>query len=362
MRNGLLEMVSSTRRAAETTARTATALVDALWHTPRIADQPAIVGSAAAPVLEVGRPVSILCWNVQFGAGRSQKFFYDGGDAVHVPPSEVTATLDRIGRVLRDYAPDIVLLQEVDRGSDRTGRVDQHAELLARAPYPCHTSTPYHRNRYVPFPPSNHLGRIDMHLSVFSRFRMTDAIRWRLPELMESWVRRQFNLRRALLELTVPLSDGRTLGLFDVHLSAFSRGDGTLPRQLDTIVRRLGTRGPPFVIGGDFNALPPGDDPTRLGTDAALYADEGDPIGVLYDTFPSAISAEAHRDTPERYRTWLPPGLDEADRAIDHLFVSPGVEVLDATVLTGITDASDHLPMWVELQVSEDPYAGNGTP
>lgn len=304
-------------------------------------------------MLEPGRVITVLTWNIQFSAGRSQKFFYDGGDAVHVPSAEVWSTLDRIGQVLRDQSADIVLLQEVDRGSDRTGRVDQHAELLARVPYPCHTSTPYHRNRYVPFPPAQHLGRIDMHLSVFSRFRMTDAVRWRLPELMESWVRRQFNLRRALLELSVPLSDGRSLGLFDVHLSAFSRGDGTLPRQLETIAQRLQTRGPPFLIAGDFNALPPGDDPSRLGADSALYADEGDPLGILFDAWQSAIPAEAHQDEPDRYRTWLPPGLDEADRAIDHVFVSPGVEVLDATVLTGISSVSDHLPMRLEIRVTD---------
>ncbi|MEQ1508166.1 MAG: endonuclease/exonuclease/phosphatase family protein, partial [Myxococcota bacterium] len=321
---------------------------------PRGPEPVAVVGAAAAPVLAPGRPLSILVWNVQFCAGRSRTFFYDGGDAVHVDPDDQLRALDAIGRVLRDQQADVVLLQEVDRGSDRTGRVDQHAELLARCPYPCHASTAYYRNRYVPYPRHQHLGRIEMHLSVFSRFRIAGATRWPLPELAEPWLRRQFNLRRALLEATVPLTDGRSLALFDVHLSAFSRGDGTLPRQLGAVADRLRAArdaGHPVVLGGDFNALPPGDDPSRLGPDAGLYADDGEPLRIVADTFASAVPPEAHRDEPERWRTWLPHGAHVADRAIDHLFVGPGVEVLDVAVASGVTDASDHLPLRIELTV-----------
>ncbi|MEZ4238242.1 MAG: hypothetical protein R3F59_19245 [Myxococcota bacterium] len=214
--------------------------MDSVWRAPRGPRPVPVVGTEAAPVLEAGRPLTVLVWNVQFCAGRSRAFFYDGGDAVFVDPADQARTLDRVAEVLRDQQVDVAILQEVDRGSARTGYRDQHAELLARAPFPCHASTPVHDVRYVPFPPQRHLGRVDVHLSVFSRYRMTEGTRWPLPPMDEPWLRRQFNFRRALLELSLPLADGRTLSLFDVHLSAFTGGTGALARQVDAVADRLG--------------------------------------------------------------------------------------------------------------------------
>ncbi len=335
-------------------ARVARALGWSVTHRPAELEPVVVTSSPDAPPVPTDRPISVLCWNVQFAAGRDQVFFYDGGRAVRVPPATVSRTLDRIAEVLRSADADVVLLQEVDRGSDRTGRVDQHAELLARAPYPCHASTWYYRNPYVPHPRWEHLGRAEVHLSVFSRFRLAAGRRYRLAEMDEPWIQRQFNLRRALLELDLPLDRGGIVRVTNTHLSAFSKGDGTLPLQIGTLLGRLATTDRdevPWIAAGDFNALPPGDDPGRLGKDAELYADAGCPLQPLFDRWQSVVPAEAHADEPERWRTWLPPGSDEADRAIDHVFASRGVEVWDATVMSGVTDASDHLPLRAELLV-----------
>lgn len=337
-------------------AKVALALGDALWQRRTAARLEGIVCAPDAPALPVGRPFSVLVWNVQFCAGRHALFFYDGGEAVHVPAEHTLQTLSAIAKALQDLSADIVLLQEVDRDSDRTGRIDQHLELLRRVPYPCHTSTPYFRNRYVPHPSHQHLGRVDMHLSIFSRFALRRAQRHPLPALRESWLRRQFNLRRAILSVELPVEDGRVLQLLDTHLSAFSHGDGTLPEQVRAVAERMAEaerQGRQAIVGGDFNALPPGDDPARLGPDAALYRDEGWPLAELFERWQSAVPLEAHQDEPERWRTWLPHGSDTPDRALDHLFTTRGLEILDTTVASGLHDLSDHLPLRVELMVNE---------
>ena len=353
MRTGLQRLAARGRRGIGTAVRTAGALIDSVWRAPRGAVPVPVIGGRAAPVLDPGQIVSVLVWNIQFCAGRSRQFFYDGGPAVHVAPAEAEAHLDRIGEVIATQDADFVVLQEVDRGSDRTQRTDQHAEILARAPYPCHASTAYFDNRYVPHPPDDPLGRVEMHLSVLSRYRVATGTRWPLPALSEPWLRRQFNLRRALLQLDLPLSDGRTLSLFNAHLSAFSGGDGTLPRQIGAVRDRLVAAGPdrPQVLAGDFNALPPVDDPARLGAAAEHYAADIDAMQVLFDRFRSVVPLEAHRDEPERWRTWLPHGAERPERALDHAFVTDAVEVLDASVLSGISDASDHLPIRIEIAV-----------
>jgi endonuclease/exonuclease/phosphatase family metal-dependent hydrolase len=337
------------RRGLRSSGKALRALAWAATHPPPAVESAPVEGSA--PPLP-DRPLRVLTWNVQFAAGRRQRFFYDGGRDVHVDPLAQRPTLEALARTIREADADLVLLQEVDRGSDRTQHLDQHRALLDRLGYPCSASTWYYRNPYVPYPAWQHLGRMEMHLSVFSRFGIAAARRWRLAEMNEAWVFRQFNLRRALLELDLPREGGGTLRVMNVHLSAFSKGDGTLPRQLRTVAERMefaARHGVPFVVAGDFNALPPGDPPARLGADAALYSDGGWPIQELFERWESAVPAERHRDEPEPWRTWLPHGSDVADRAIDHLFVSDALEVTDARVVRAQTEASDHLPLVAEL-------------
>ena len=269
--------------------RTARALLWSVLAAPPLRARVPIQRTGPLPTLRPQQPLTLLLWNVQFAAGRDQIFFYDGGSAVHVAPDVVVRSLDRIGEVLRELDADLVLLQEVDRSSDRTGRIDQLAALLQRAPYPLHLSAPYHRSPYIPFPAHQHLGRMDMHLAVLSRVQLQEAIRHQLPALHEPWLRRQFNLRRALLEL--------------------------------------------------------------LGAAAGLYPEIVSPISVLFDRWRPAISASAHRSDPQRWRTWLPPGEPLAERALDHAFTSDGLEVLEVEVLHRFDDISDHLPIRLVVRI-----------
>ena len=77
---------------------------------------------ADLPTLQAGQSLRVLVWNLQFAGTTKHQFFYDDGEAVHVPPGDVTWALDEIAKVIAEVDPDIMLLQEIDRGSDRTGR------------------------------------------------------------------------------------------------------------------------------------------------------------------------------------------------------------------------------------------------
>ncbi len=313
-----------------------------------------IQGPREASLEWQGDTLRVMVWNIQFCGSRGHHFFYDGGDAVQVPAEDVQATVAAVAGAIQAHDPDLVLLQEVDRDSDRTGRVDQLAAILDQAPYDRWVAAPYHRVRYVPFPPGQHLGRVDMELAILSRFELSSAKRIQLPLLREPFYRRAFNLKRAVLEVTVP-HPGGSLTVLDTHLSAFSYDDGTLSAQVDRIQRRiaeLDRLGFPWILAGDFNMLPPGDDPARLGDDAALYSDADNPIERLFDasgdTVPAAV---ALRDDPAPWGTYLPYGSPTSDRTLDYLFTSADVTVTSARVLDEYADISDHLPLLVELDV-----------
>ncbi len=294
-----------------------------------------------------GTPLTLTSWNLQFAGGR-RHFFYDGGRDVHVPTHEVEATLRAIvDTAFADETPTLLLLQELDRGSDRTGRLDELVPFLERMAA-C-ASTPYHRARFVPVPAKQPLGRVELHLATLGSVAFARARRIALPLLNEPAWRRAFNLKRCLLEVDVPLADGRVLKVGNTHLSAFSRGDGTLPRQVDVLARWMAEQraaGHPFVLAGDLNLLPPGDEPSRL-PDPHNYADDGELVRKLLIHARSAVPGEAWL-APE-WRTYQPYG-SAPDRVLDYLFVSPDIDVEDVRVVA--TEASDHLPLTARLRIN----------
>ncbi|MEN9787782.1 MAG: hypothetical protein RLZZ299_3046, partial [Pseudomonadota bacterium] len=290
-----------------------------------------------------GEWLDLLTWNLQFAGGR-RHFFYDGGREVRVGAGAAQATLAALRRQADRGTPDFLLLQEVDRRSARTGFVDELAPFFADV---CAAaSTPYHRCAWVPVPVREPLGAVDMHLAVVSRRPLGPARRVALPALRESPLRRVFNLRRAILAVDVPMADGRVLALANTHLSAFSRGDGTLAAQVAVLAAWMDARraaGQPFVLAGDLNVLPPGDDARRL-PDAAEYADAPDVLAPLLARARSACALG-----PDSPATYQPFGC-APDRVLDYVFVSEGIEVGGAVVEP--TVASDHLPVRVRFRVA----------
>jgi endonuclease/exonuclease/phosphatase family metal-dependent hydrolase len=329
-------------------------LVNANVYDPGEAEWIPVVCADDTPEMPRARPVKVLAWNVQFSAGRTQRFFYDGGDAVSVPLDRVDNTIDGLIETVKRHDPDIVLWQEIDRDSARTGRVDQYKRLLEALPYPCHASTPYHRALYVPTPPHEHLGRVDMHLAVFSRYRIDQATRFQLPLLQESWVRQIFNLRRALMALRFPVEGGGSFMAYNTHLSAFSRGDGTLERQVAMIRAHLdeaGRANTPWLLAGDLNSLPPGDDPSRLGEDGVLYTDAAPPIQPLFDSYTPAVPLNELLSNPQPWRTYVPFGADRTDRVIDYMFYGQGVVPHTYSVDSNAIELSDHIPLISEFSL-----------
>ncbi|MDG1480620.1 MAG: endonuclease/exonuclease/phosphatase family protein [Myxococcota bacterium] len=305
-------------------------------------------GPEALPPIVRGEPLTVLSWNLQFAGSRQHHFFYDGGQAVHVPPEDVEETVRGITALLADEAADIALLQEIDRDADRTGRKDQLRRYLDSAPALRWASTPYHRSPYVPHPLHKPLGRVDLHLGMLSRRGLLEPRRIALPLLSEPRLRQAFNLKRAMMTAAVPVEDGSVLQIANTHLSAFSHGDGTLAKQVAMLREWMASHPPeqPWLLAGDLNLLPPGDSPSRLETEADLYADAANPIVPLADSF-----SEAFGDLlAESARTYQPFGSEGPDRKIDYVFYGGPLEVIAAEVLQ--SDLSDHLPLKVTVRLT----------
>lgn len=289
------------------------------------------------------RPLTVLTWNVQYCGTRRHHYFYDGGPDTAPTPANARDGLAGVRRVLGDLRGeglDLALLQEVDRDSARTGRVDQLAGLAQD--WETWVSTPYYKSAFVPSPLPRPLGRMELHEAILGRVELGPARRLALPGLDEPPLRRAFNLHRAILSTVVPLTDGRRLHVAVTHLSAFSRGDGTMGRQVEVLRRWIDACGDePFVLGGDLNLLAPGDEAARLGKDAREYVE--DVLGRLTDVAKRVPNLGEH--------TYLPPGSNAPDRTLDHLFFGRGVTIEAHRVVAVPAWLSDHWPLLARVRI-----------
>ena len=232
--------------------------------------------------------------------------------------SDRRADPGRIAEVIARYTPDIVALQEVDVGRARTGHVDQ-AQVIAR-----HLSMDFHFHPAI----------------TVQEERYGDAILTSLPirmvktGLLPGLPHRPWPESRGALWVSISLGNGVELQVINTHLGLLA-AERTVQAEALLGGGWLGhpqCRGQPAVLLGDFNAVP------RSRAYARLAGRMNDAQRCLPGN---------HRPRPTFPARW--PVL-----RIDHVFLSEGIEALDAKVPRGLTEsvASDHLPLVVNIRVN----------
>lgn len=314
---------------------------------------------ASAPVLKPGQSLKVLSWNVQFMAGnQNNHFFYDDGHDPWPASDTVERVTKEVAEFIARHDPDIVMLQEVDDIADRTHNRDQSALLRELLPqYLVHTETFYWKAAYVPHPQIN--GRVGMKLLIMSKYAIGSATRYALPVITsDDILRQQFNLKRAMQQVNMPLTNGQELVLINTHLSAFAKGTDTMERQVAALMQRIESlpESTPWLVGGDFNLLPNEAAMASFEEGRSNYNDQGTELVPLISAYPSMPSLTDIESNPEPWFTYMPP-TDPArkpDRTIDYIFYSPNLTVQHGEVLRGDALAlSDHLPLLLQVQLPE---------
>ncbi|NJL11918.1 MAG: endonuclease/exonuclease/phosphatase family protein [Microscillaceae bacterium] len=311
------------------------------WYPPARQNE-TIIHRGEASLLKPGQKIKVLSWNVQYFAGKGYVFFYDDGaelvknPATRPQPADIRRTLAEVARIVNEEDPDIILLQEVDDQAKRTDYKDQLAELrlLISDEYLCHTSSFYWKSAFVPDPKV--WGRAGMKLSILSKYKISNAVRHALPLIeyenlpfnraIYEWFKKQFYIKRAIQEAVLPIEGGGFLVVMNTHLSAFAQGSRTMQKQVAEVEKLLATQSSrkiPWLIGGDFNLLPPGKAYQQLAeTHRALYQEKTEiaPLFARYAAFPSR--AQAQSDAAAQWFTHFPndPRVKQPDRTIDYIF------------------------------------------
>lgn len=307
----------------------------------------------------------VMNWNAKFGGGRIDFWFDCHGDRVIMEHHEVIENLEGLARKIRQYDPDIVLLQEVDIHSKRAANVDQMQWLLD------HTDLnfgAYASQWRATFIPSNGLGNIDSGNGVLSRWPIRHAERLALPLIKEQDpLTRYFYLKRNILRARIEIPGDTPLWVANIHTAAFAH-DGTKARQIDIFkdeLARLDEQGKIFIAGGDLNTVPPGSTQLEKFADSVCkvekfmaddYTDEVGILDDLYARYDAAISLERYKADNARFYSHTTDKNGFWTRKLDYLFTNarfaPDSGMVHQDESTGgmaTMPLSDHAPVTVEL-------------
>ena len=219
--------------------------------------------------------------------------------------------LQRIAALVDSLRADIVLLQEVDRNTTRSGRVDQPATLSRLT------------GLHSAFGNSLDFQGGEYGIAILSRWPISSDTTIRLPVLPPQERSGGSYEPRAALSVIID-APGGPLAVVNTHLDP--TGDDHWRRQeIRTViatVASLRSRGIPTLMGGDLNSTPESatQDTVRAANLRDVWTTCGTGAGLTYPA-------------------------DSSVKRIDYLYLSGPATCSDAVVVR--TEASDHRPLFV---------------
>ena len=247
-------------------------------------------GTDSADSAAARRTIRVMTYNIHHGEGMDGKL-----------------DLERIAALIRRQKADLVALQEVDRGVERTGRRDLIAELakLTGMHYVFSKNIAYQGGEY---------GN-----AILSRFSV-------LEESNYHYLMLQPGEQRGLLRATVNIG-GRRLVLLNTHID-YRKEDFERVSNVNEITKLVSKYSDlPVILCGDFNDVPGSRTHAKV---KEMFIDSWETVGTGDGSTFSSVKPE---------------------KRIDYVFLKKGsaLKPLRARVIP--SDASDHLALLVEVEM-----------
>lgn len=302
----------------------------------------------------------ILNYNIKYGGARLTFFWECNGERYNMTENEVTVHLDNIVEFINEVNPDILILQEVDRQSQRSVYIDQTQYLLDRTELNYGAYASQHKADFLP---SDGMGPLDFGNSILSKWPISKGTRISLPLMRDQPAYyTYFYLKRHILTAEIDLPWKDNFVVVNTHLEAFS-DDGTKKRQIDKLhseLTRLTDEGKDWVMGGDLNSLPKGsevlsgfpDDCPGL-FDPDDYSGEEDWLDSLFTDFNSAMTLVDYEAQNSRWYSYTGNTDFGWTRTLDYMFTNGDwVDYNHNYVIQSLKDGgyetlplSDHAPI-----------------
>ena len=285
------------------------------------------------------------------GLGKEVDFFYDGGKMVTSPQEHVLKNNTGMKKFLAENKDvDFIMLQEVDRNSKRSWKIDQAEEFAKILPEHNYAFTPNYDVQYLPFPFTNPIGKVYGGLQTLSKFTPVESKRIALPGITD-FPRKLFYLERCLLMQRYKLANGKELIVINTHFEAYD--DGSVKKEQMALTKKIleaeYAKGNYVVLGGDWNIAPPSfnvhtwekekeDDPLYLKNNDAHYID-----GWSYDYDSTTATNRKNKFAFDAKTTFT--------TVIDYYFTSPNIEVEEVKGFNMGFDCSDHQPVRMKIKL-----------
>ncbi len=293
----------------------------------------------------------VMTWNIAYAYGEGS----DGDESYQSRSrEEMEERLRILGDQIKKVNPDLVLLQEVDFGSKRSGNIDQLKMLanITKLKYGAYAQN--WRAGYVPYPywpPARHFGKMNSGIGVLSRYPIkANKVTLHPKPEANIWIYNAFYSFRTSQHVEIQIGNS-TFGIINNHLEAYKRENREKQAEaLLAMVREL-QNSSLAIVGGDMNTLPVNaekkhDFPDDPGHD--LREDRTMQALLQMDSFREVIDEEDYKKNEAAYFTF--PSHDP-NRRIDYIFVNEGIHVSNAYILQS-GEISDHLPVVAELKLT----------
>jgi endonuclease/exonuclease/phosphatase family metal-dependent hydrolase len=270
-----------------------------------------LVGTSARPAARSvsahrAPTIRVMTYNIHVGVGMDKKL-----------------DLARIAKVINEQQPDLVGLQEVDRGVERTQRIDEIVELakLTKMDYAFAFNLPYQGGQYG--------------VAILSRSRIMATDHRLYKNLREAE-------RRGFIRAEVTFH-GQKLNFVTTHLD-YQYEDGRVFETEQLLAGLKDVKGPLIVVG-DFNEEPKGNAYRLIKTH---FIDTW--TQLLYGSWLDG--SEVRSQQPHQSLTYP---ADKPAKRIDYIFTRESDRIKTKRAWIVETLASDHLPVVADLEIQKAP-------
>ena len=325
----------------------------------RVGDQPELeIENPLTAVPATATEYKLLSYNIGFCTYTADfGFFMDGGKEGRArSAAAVREVIDGIVALIGAENPDFIHLQEIDKRSDRARKVDEVAAFDAALPAYSSVFAVNWDSPYLLYPFTGPHGAALTGIKTYARFGIAAASRVELP--VEKSLMKLVDLDRCYTVSRVPVENGKTLVLYNFHLSAYTSDGKIAVEQLKKMLADMKNEAAAgnYVIGaGDFNK-------DLLGNSGEIFGVPNEdynwaqpfPTDLLEGTGMTLVAPfDADNPVATCRNADGPYNPDQFRLTIDGFLVSGNVSVTSSRVIDTEFAYSDHNP--VEMTFSLQP-------
>ncbi|MDR1340692.1 MAG: hypothetical protein LBK58_11670 [Prevotellaceae bacterium] len=297
--------------------------------------------------------LEILTWNTGYaGLDSGMDFFYDGGSKTRTGKAAALENLEAIASLVARNSADFVFLQEVDRASSRSYKIDMLSEIANRKPLYAAFYGINYSVFFVPVPIASPMGKVESGILTLSRHIPLQSIRYAYPP-GQSWLKNLFLLDRCFLMCRYPLKNGRQLVLINTHNSAFD-SEGEQRREEMLVLKDFITaeyeKGNYVIAGGDWNQIPPIESAKHY---SGMVTEYFAPLVIPADFMPPSWKWVSDGKPTNRFLNAPYVKGKTMETLLDFFLISPNVKAIHVERMDENYQHSDHNPLVGKFVLSD---------